>query len=205
MEGEVTDPAIRRGWVLSQDAWSNFLRRLDADRDQAGQKYEVLRARLITIFRCRGFADPASLADESIDRIAKGMEREEIRDIFPYASGVARHVASEAHRRPAQVSLDKIREPRQRDVSDGEAKIATQMVCLDICMASLSEIDRDLIRGWYQNEKGQKAEDKRQLAASLGISIGTLRVRAFRVRDQTRHCVSKCMSRKLVTFSQAGH
>jgi DNA-directed RNA polymerase specialized sigma24 family protein len=207
MEAGITGARPRKAWVLSPEAWAIFLRRLDEDTEKAGREYEALRARLITMFRCRGLPDPAGLADEAIDRIVKGLEREEIRDIFAYAAGVARHVASEAFRRPPPVPLAEVPEPHQKQSSDDSKERDTEgrLACLAQCTAALNESDRNLISNWYEHEKGQKVEDKRQLAANLGIALGALRVRAYRIRERIRACVMECVAKSNVTFSEGSH
>jgi hypothetical protein len=67
-------------------------------------------------------------------------------------------------------------------------------------MSLLAEVDRSLLLSWYQQEGRQKAEGKRQLAALLGLSDGSLRVRAFRLRERVRHCVDGCTAKKDVTL-----
>lgn len=203
----MTGARPRKAWSLSPEAWTIFLKRLDEDSEKAGHIYETLRSRLITIFRCRGVIDPPGLADEAIDRIVKGLEREEIRDVFAYAAAVARYVASEAFRRPPPVSLADVQEPRQNQSSDdsSEREADLRLDCLEKCTATLNESDRNLISNWYKNEKSQKVEDKRRLAANLGITVETLRVRAYRVREHIRTCVIECMSNRNVTFSKGSH
>jgi DNA-directed RNA polymerase specialized sigma24 family protein len=206
MEAGITGARPRKAWSLSPEAWTIFLRRLDEDSEKAGQEYEALRSRLITMFRCRGLLDPAALADEAIDRIAKGLERENIRDIFAYAAGVARHVASEAFRRPPLISLAEVQEPRHTTSDDFQEKETDRRLdCLKQCTAALNESDRYLISNWYEHEKSQKVEDKRRLAVKLGIALGALRVRAYRIRERVRTCVFECMSRGDVTFSEGSH
>jgi DNA-directed RNA polymerase specialized sigma24 family protein len=207
MEAGMTGAHPRKAWVLNPEAWTNFLRRLDEDSEKAGLKYEALRSRVITMFRCRGLPDPAGLADEAIDRIVKGLEREEIRDIFAYASGVARHVASEAFRHPPPVSLAEVQEPRQKQTSDDSQENETdrRLYCLNQCTATLNESDRYLLSNWYEHEKSQKVDDKRRLAANLGIAIGALRVRAYRIRERIRTCVFECMAKSNVSFSEGSH
>ena len=76
------------------------------DRDQAGQKYEDIRRRLIRIFIHRGCITAEDLADETINRVARKVR--EVRDNYNpgddpalYFYGVARNVYREyLKRRP---------------------------------------------------------------------------------------------------------
>jgi DNA-directed RNA polymerase specialized sigma24 family protein len=186
-----TDARPRKAWVLGPESWTLFLRRLHEDSEEAGQRYEALRTRLITMFRCRGLLDPAGLADEAIDRIVKGLERHEIQDVFAYATGVARRVASEAFRCVPVVPLAELQEPYQKQSFDDgrEEETERQLDCLKRCLDTLNESDRYLVSKWYEHQKSQKVEDKRRLAADLGLSLGTLRVRAYRIRERIRKCL----------------
>jgi len=58
-------------------------------------------------------------------------------------------------------------------------------------MQLIPERQRALILNYYQHDKGQKVEDKRRIAATLGIAATALRVRAYRIRRQLEDCVLK--------------
>jgi hypothetical protein len=79
------------------------------------------------------------------------------------------------------------------------------LYCLNQCTATLNESDRYLLSNWYEHEKSQKVDDKRRLAANLGIAIGALRVRAYRIRERIRTCVFECMAKSNVSFSEGSH
>ena len=61
---------MNKNWLLTKEAFDALLGWLDPNREVAGQKYEVIRRRLITIFSCRGCAEAEDLADETINRVA---------------------------------------------------------------------------------------------------------------------------------------
>jgi DNA-directed RNA polymerase specialized sigma24 family protein len=171
-------------FVLAQGPFDRFLARLDSDRERAGAVYETLRRKLITFFRCRDFSDPESLADETVDRVIRKQDEEEIQELVPYALAVARRVASEAWRR--ENALPAV-SPTPSEPPDWER----QMELLGDCMQLIPERQRALILNYYQHDKGQKIEDKRRIAATLGIAATALRVRAYRIRRQLEDCVLK--------------
>src|SRR5262247_3439014 len=89
---------------LSEESFSRFLARLNADPTLAGQEYEKLRARLIYFFERKGCRIPAELSDETISRVARKVEEDlEIEDVFKFSYGVARHVLLEHWRDPERV------------------------------------------------------------------------------------------------------
>src|ERR1043166_3430144 len=99
---------MNKNWVLSQEAFDALLDWLDSDREQAGIKYEEIRARLIIILTGRGCVDAEDLADETINRVTKRLStiKEEFTgDPTRYFFGVANKIYMEYMRRkPPQPS-----------------------------------------------------------------------------------------------------
>jgi RNA polymerase sigma factor (sigma-70 family) len=184
-------------WTLTREALDVFLARLDPDRDRAGQSYEQLRRKLVTFFRCHGCWDAEGLVDETIDRAIRRLGEIEVHDLVSFIRGVARHVASEIHKIRIQVvPLDAAPEPFRHDSTDidKQATDEKQLRCLEKCSVQLSERDRDLIFEYYKYEKSQKIENKRKMAEAMGITLGGLRVRAFRARQQLEDCITNCVA-----------
>jgi DNA-directed RNA polymerase specialized sigma24 family protein len=134
-------------------------------------------------FRYRDCPDDAGLADETIDRVVRRTGQEDIEKLVPYALAVARRVASEAWRRENAPPLT----PLTPKLPGWER----QLELLSACMQLLPERQRALILDYYQHDKSQKIEDKRRLAAALGIAATALRVRVYRIRRQLEDCVAK--------------
>src|SRR6478672_10875246 len=65
---------MNKSWVLTQESFDALLDWLDPHREQAGQKYEDIRRRLIKLFVCRGCPEPEDLADETINRVIKKLK-----------------------------------------------------------------------------------------------------------------------------------
>ena len=66
--------SVKKQWSLTKEAFDSLLSWLDPDREWAGEKYEVIRARLIKVFAYRGCHTPEELADETINRVAKKID-----------------------------------------------------------------------------------------------------------------------------------
>ena len=183
---------IHKGkWALTQEALDAFLAYLDADRARAGEKYETIRRKLISFFRARGCVEPEESADETIDRVIRRFAEGAIKDLMPFVLGVARHVASEVHKRcrPEALPVEPAALPRAED-GEGEER---RWTCLERGLLRLERKDRELMLGYYRHEKSLKIENKRGMAKALGISTGALRVRACRVRGQLERWVAECM------------
>jgi len=181
-------PLPRKIHVLSQEDFDRLLAWLDDDRERAGASYEKLRWRLITIFAARGCPVPEELADETIDRVARRIP--DIADSYTgdkarYFFGVANNVHHEYLKRPAPPDSEELFEvaPDKERVHD----------CLEQCLARLPEADRAVILGYFSHEKGAKIDLHKQMAAELGVTINTLRLRILRTKQKLQPCIERCM------------
>lgn len=177
---------------LTQEAFDRLLAWLDRDRDRAGYRYEEIRSRLIKIFVCRGCAEPEELADETINRVARKIH--EISDNYVgdpalYFYGVAQMV----HREHLRKKRDPLPLPSPSAL---EQEVERRYECLEECMERLSSISRELILAYYGEEKQAKIDRRRELAEQLGIGANALWIRAHRIRESLRECVSKCLTHK---------
>ena len=180
---------------MTREALESFLSYLDNDRDAAGEKYEQIRRTLVTFFRCNGCWNAEDHVDETIDRVIRRLGEIEVRNLMPFLRGVARHVVSEIHKKRKTVALSDVPEPRMiRESDEAEERDTDQRLrCLECCVRLLNEKDRDLVMRWFLYDKGQKIEDKRQLAEARGVSLATLRVQAFRIRRRLEELVRECL------------
>jgi RNA polymerase sigma factor (sigma-70 family) len=64
--------------------------------------------------------------------------------------------------------------------------------CLEKCLAQLAPEDRELIVSYYQFSGGDKIENRKGLAAHLGLSGNTLRQKIARLRSKLAECVIIC-------------
>lgn len=193
MESHVS---TKQEWVITPEAFECLLASLDADREQAGQKYVRLRLKLVKYFEWRGAAFPDREADVTINRVARRIEEgQEVHNLNAYAHGVARLVFSEWLRayqkeREAFGSAPFVEVQEEPEASlDMEA----QSACLDRCLRALPEETRALILGYYEEEKGRKIERRKHLAARLGIPLNALRIRAHRIRGGLEACMRECV------------
>src|SRR5688572_7932468 len=83
---------------LRPSDFESFLHRLDRDRESAGRKYEDLRRKLIKFFEWNRCFPAEDLADETLDRVARRLVREDVGHVLPFAWGVANHVRQESGR-----------------------------------------------------------------------------------------------------------
>ena len=186
----------RQKWTLTQDAFDRLLIALGGDRDRGGEKYLEIRTNLTRFFEWRGCSFPEDHADETFNRIAKKIdEGEQILNPPGYAMGVARLVLLEImkSRQREQSALNEIGTASEAYVAadDGEDRLD----CLRDCLQTLSPDNRELILQYYQGEKSEKIQNRKQLLDRLGIPVNTLRMRALRLRERLQGCVEQCLSR----------
>ncbi len=178
---------------LTQAAFDSLLVWLDADREQAGRKYEMIRQRLIKIFTCRGRPDAEELADETINRVtlkAEELSKGYVGDPSLYFYGVAQKVYLESLRtRRAPVFVPP---PVAKSEEDEE-----EYDCLENCVLQLPPFSRELVIEYYQNDKRAKIDHRKELAERLGIAQNALRIRAHRIRLTLQRCVETCLAQKL--------
>ena len=176
-------------WTLGAAALEALLRRLDTDERAAGEKYEALRQALRRFFAWKGDPDPDPAVDETLDRIARRLERgEPIDDVPSFARGVARMVRLERLRQPLVLGGDAVPELTTAAPSE-ESPWAG---CLERCLAELAAADRALILQYYAGEGATRIAQRAAIARAQGLSENALRHRAQRLRDRLRTCGEDC-------------
>ncbi|HEV7472552.1 MAG TPA: hypothetical protein VGN90_00790 [Pyrinomonadaceae bacterium] len=180
---------MNKNWILTQQSFDALLAWLAPNREEAGQKYEHIRLRLIKIFACRGCAEPEDLADETINRVSKKLgdiESDYAGDPATYFYGVANKVHLEyVRRKPA---------PTPPVWAEDTTELEKEYECLDHCIQRLTPDNRALVLQYYQEEKRAKIDHRKLLAEQLGIALNALRIRAHRIRGSLQNCVQSCVN-----------
>ena len=65
--------------------------------------------------------------------------------------------------------------------------------CLEQCMQKLTPRNNKLIIEYYRGEKGDKINQRKDLARKWGIEANALRIRAYRIRNSLQKCVFECL------------
>jgi DNA-directed RNA polymerase specialized sigma24 family protein len=208
-EEKVMATVSQKGGSPTPGAFRQFLKWLDEGVESNGQKYLEMRRRLVHYFDRKNCLSPDDLADETLSRVTRRLGEEGgIVDTPParYCYIVAKFVFLEHQRRPGRrlVSLDSPSElgkvasrlgaPFEPD-SGAEAK-GKLLNCLEQCLQELKPDDRKLIFGYYRGEQGVKIENRRELAARLGLTMNALSIRACRIREKLEACVRTCSAER---------
>ena len=187
-------------WSVTQEDFDGLLASLNPDRDCAADRYFEIRRNLVRLFEWRGCSTPDEYADEAINRCARRIaEGEEIRDVATYCIGIGRMLLREMSRERlrAPISLAQAPEPqRMPEQQNDEAEC--RLECLKRCLAQLSPENRDLILKYYQGDKSEKINTRKELTQVFGVAGSALRMRALRIRETLHGCAENCLRRQLL-------
>jgi len=188
----------KKDWTLTARAFHRLLNWLDEGASSGGRQYLVTRRRLVAYFDRKNCSAPDELADETLNRVARRLEEENITEsetpAAKYCYIVARFVFMEYLRgaQKARVLSDDVR-PAPYGIDNEKETQEKLLRCLEHCTDKLDSLNRDLILRYYTGHERVKIENRRGLATSLGISMNALSIRACRIRDKIEGCVRQCV------------
>jgi len=187
-------PFPRRRWGLTQHAFDRLLAALGPDRAAAGERYEILRRRLIQFFAWEAAVSPEDAADECLDRLAKRLEGgEQIENPEHYVFGIARFVLME-HKQEIRRADIALRSAESVEMFGGpEPPHEPVRRCLEKCLAELPLESKSLLTEYYSGEKKARIQQRKLLARGLGLEMNALRNRALRLRERLEACIENCL------------
>ncbi len=191
---------MKKDFTLSQEDFDALLGWLSADRDEAGLLYEKIRDGLIRFFRFRGCPDPATLADETINRVAlkvNTFDGSKNVKAITYFYGFAANVFLEYSRKPRnrEVSLDSEDFSPARTLQTANNLPNVECDCLEDCLSKLPSDESALVVEYYGKEKNEKFAVRRQMADALHLKMPALHTKVFRIRSVLRECVENCVGK----------
>jgi RNA polymerase sigma factor (sigma-70 family) len=210
LETSDAEPLASRkpSWRLTREAFDQLLDSLDADRDCAARRYEMIRAKLLKFFECRGCALPEDLADEAINRVARRLdEGQQIWTAEPasYFYGVARNVLKEYWVSPERqfAPLDTLPLPahpytdalKHQEVECQRLHAERRLDWLAVGLDQLPAESRELILDYYQGDHRERIRHRKQIAERLGIPLNALRIRVYRIRERLERHFSEPLRR----------
>ena len=181
---------MNKNSLVTQSKFERMLDWLNADRQQAGMKYETIRRRLTEILASRGCHEAEDIADEAIDRVVSKIDmvmKDYVGDPAYYFYGVAKRVHLEW--------LDKKALPYMPPPASSD-EVEREHACLDHCLALLPQEDRELVLGYYSKERREKIINREEMARKLGIGGNALRLRVYRIKNILKDCVRDCLGRE---------
>jgi len=166
---------------------------LGPDKQSAAIEYRKLHQRLLRFFEWNAVEDPATLADEAIDRLGRkvleGEGEEKVRNPSAFALGIARLLLLEEGRRQQQ-KIEAVRQwEKQTPDFDPEAEAMDE--ALQHCLGKMQMERRKLVERYYRFGSNDKAKLHQRFAHELGITVNALRNRALRARHDLEDCMRK--------------
>jgi DNA-directed RNA polymerase specialized sigma24 family protein len=181
-----------KGFPTPAESFDHLLAWLHPDREEAGQRYEEIRRRLIKIFAGRDCWEAEDLADETLRRVELNVDDVAptwINDPVLYFYAVARNVRREYGRRKRVPTLPL---PPSPNVDEAEHEDR----CLEHCMQRLLTSDeRSLMLQYYQGQGRTKIENRQELCRQHGLGQNALRIRMHRLITRLRPCIFDCVAR----------
>ena len=189
---------MEKEWELTQTEFDRLLLWLDPDREQAGRKYESIRLRLIKVFTGRGCLEAEFLADQTINRVTpkvKEISKSYVGDPALYFYAVAQIIHLE-YQKKARRSPMTVKSAASTPTVGETEDVESVYQCLEHCLEHLTSNSRELLVRYYQQEKQARIDQRKLLAAELGIAMNALRIRAHRIRLALRQCVRHCLEQQ---------
>ncbi len=200
---------LKKDWVITQEAFDLLLAFFDADRELAAAKYEDLRRRLVRYLKYWGSPCPEDHAAKAIDRSARRLAEGTQLDRNNYVGffcRVAHNILHEYWKRvenePVSVhdlprAIQPAYDPQEVQQREHQrVQLERMLECQQICLRALSAEERDLIRIYHDEVDGKKIENRKALAARLGITLNALRSKTCRVRSRLEDCVDLCLAKR---------
>jgi DNA-directed RNA polymerase specialized sigma24 family protein len=198
----LTQETFQEDPTLTEAAFARLLTWLDDGTDSDGESYLEARRRLVAYFDRKNRPAPDSLADDTLNRISRTLEKSGAIATTPplrYCYVVARFVLLEDLRRERRhVRFDDVRHANAvTNSASGETNDAAfvqerRLECLDGCLRKLKPEQQDLIVDYYGDARRQRIARRRDLAVRFGITMNALGIRAWRIRAALENCVGAC-------------
>ncbi len=185
-------------WELTGPDYDRFLGWLDADRERAGEKHEVIRRRLVIFFDCRRCADSESLADRAINRVIRYIAEKGdsyAGDPMPIFYRAAHYVYLDYldERKKAPARLPDTPSELSLFAQDPDEENEARHRCLEKCLRELTADKRELIVEYYREDKQARIDWRKVLADRLGLSLNALRLQVHRLRADLQACLLDCL------------
>ena len=173
----------------SQEAFEKLLAWLDPDREKAVEKYQRIYHRLVRVFSTRGRADAEDLADQAVNVVASKIDH--LRESYHgepalYFYGVGKKIYQESLKS----------KPLPPPPPPPDEEIEQRFACLEKCLQKVTTPEEaKLVLRYHEGEGQARIENRKQMAAELGITMNALRIRICHIQGRLRPCIEECYER----------
>jgi DNA-directed RNA polymerase specialized sigma24 family protein len=189
--------AVRFEWKLTETAFNKLLSSLSPDREEAANRYELLRRKLIRFCESNTSVPADEGADEIINRVTRKLDEGAlITNVFAYSFGVAKMVLKEfwKERDRSHSFAGEFPSTTTVNIPVLEDNDEARLRCFDRCLDQLSSESRKLIMDYYREDRHAKIELRKELAQQLSIPLNALRIRVHRLRKALEECCKECLA-----------
>lgn len=182
---------MKKSFSVGQKEFDALLDLLSENREEAGEKYERLRAGLLRYFRYKGCFEPSELVDETFDRVARRADTfdpdlSEHPERFFY--GFASRIALEYRRGLARlVPLDGS-EPANNSIVE-ERINDSDLEHLERCLGALETADFELITEYHSLDGQARIELRQKMCVRLNATPTAVYARVSRIRTKLKRCI----------------
>lgn len=186
---------MKNSYDLGQKEFDGLLGLFSENREEAGEKYEQIRRGLVRFFQIKGCADPQSLTDETINRVAAKLPAfDPSRNIRPvsYFYGFAANILLEYRRGAAKESVFD-----DGWISGGQPKTDEEpddreRTCLEQCLEELPEKEKDLVIEYYSRDRQERIELRQRMCGRMQCTAAALYTRVCRIKSILKNCIETC-------------
>ncbi|HSE19837.1 MAG TPA: hypothetical protein VLB46_22440 [Pyrinomonadaceae bacterium] len=159
------------------------------DPEEAGRLYLRLHQKLEGFFRTRGVADPATAADDTLDRAGRRIaDGADVPNVYNFCLGIARFIIKEGWRINTRESTAFLEFLEQHQYATAEQ--LDRFSFMKTCFEQLPLYERDLLNSYCAAPRGQaRAKHRRELAERLNLTVSALRIKVTRLRQGLGDCV----------------
>ncbi len=189
---------------LSKEEFEALLYWFSDDREEAGREYEQIREGLVRFFRFRGCGDSLTLADETINRVAKRLDTLEVsqnKNKLTIFHGFANFIFKEYLRDESKKEIHStfdffLSAEKTEEEIESEKSKERELGSLEKCLQTLNEKERKLLTDYFGGQNNVKIVQRRNMAEYLGISPNALHVRIFRIKERLIKCMKHSEGKK---------
>lgn len=183
--------------LVNAAAFERFLYWLGPDPETAGRKYELIRCRLIMMFRARRCVFAEDLADATFERVARKLTElttDFTGDPARYFYGVAKKIYLEYQREITAIRFKFESSLPANRANTENPDLENMLKQLDEALSSIPNPDRELILRYYTGSGRNKINHRRALAKQFGIEPSALRLRVFRIRREIKNYMTRSIN-----------
>ncbi len=188
---------MKNSYDLGQKEFDGLLGLFSANREEAGEKYEQIRQGLVRFFQIKGCADPQSLTDETINRVAAKLHTfDASRNVRPvsYFYGFATNILLEYRRKAAKESVFNDDKIRGGQTTIDEEPDDRERTCLEQCLEELPVKEKDLVIEYYSRDRQERIELRQRICGRLQCTAAALYTRVCRIKSTLKNCIETCTS-----------